>query len=161
MSSMLRRPMAALLAVSLLALSSLAGAQPQGPRDFRGPHDARDARDAPDARRHGAPHPMPPGQAGRGPHRMPPQAQGHGPQWRPSPPPQAYVDRGRGAGPDHNWRRGGRVPPQYRSHHYVVNDWRGHHLSAPPRGYHWVQYGSDYLLVAIATGVIAQLILGQ
>ncbi len=33
--------------------------------------------------------------------------------------------------------------------------------SAHPRGYHWVQYGSDYLLVAIATGVIAQLILGN
>ena len=67
----------------------------------------------------------------------------------------------RGAGPNHNWYRGERVPPQYRSHHYVVNDWRGHHLSAPPRGYHWVQNGSDYLLVAIATGVIAQLILSQ
>ena len=49
--------------------------------------------------------------------------------------------------------------PQYRSHHYVVNDWRGHHLSAPPRGYHWIQNGGDYLLVAIATGVIASMVL--
>jgi len=39
----------------------------------------------------------------------------------------------------------------------VVNDWRGHRLSAPPRGYHWVQTGSDYVLVAIATGIILQL----
>lgn len=62
--------------------------------------------------------------------------------------------------PDHNWQRGYRVPPQYRSHHYVVNDWRGHHLSAPPRGYQWVQNGADYLLIGIATGVIANMVLG-
>ena len=71
-----------------------------------------------------------------------------------------YDDR-RGAGPDHNWQRGYRVPPQYRSHHYVVYDWRGHHLSAPPRGYQWVQNGSDYLLIGIATGVIASMVLGS
>ena len=52
-----------------------------------------------------------------------------------------------------------RVPPQYRSYNYVVNDWRGHRLSAPPRGYHWIQNGSDYLLVAIATGLISSMIL--
>ena len=70
-------------------------------------------------------------------------------------------DDSRGAGPDHNWQRGYRVPPQYRSHHYVVNDWRGHHLSAPPRGYQWVQNGSDYLLIGIATGVITSTVLGR
>lgn len=66
-----------------------------------------------------------------------------------------------GAGPQHNWVKGSRVPAQYRSHNYVVNDWRGHGLKQPPRGQQWVQYGSDYLLVAIATGVISQLILGH
>ncbi len=65
----------------------------------------------------------------------------------------------RGAGPDHQFYRGDRLPPQYRGRIYVVNDWRGHRLSAPPRGYHWVQTGSDYVLVAIATGVILQLLL--
>lgn len=59
------------------------------------------------------------------------------------------------------WRRGGRVPAQYRGHQYVVNDWRGHHLSAPPRGYQWVQVGNDYVLAAIATGIIAQLLLNS
>jgi Ni/Co efflux regulator RcnB len=59
------------------------------------------------------------------------------------------------------WRRGGRIPAQYRSRQYVVNDWRGHHLHAPPRGYQWVQVGGDYVLVAIATGIIAQLLLNQ
>lgn len=68
---------------------------------------------------------------------------------------------GRGAGPDHSYYRGERLPREYRSHTYVVDDWRGHHLSAPPRGYHWVQTGSDYVLVAIATGIIAQILLSQ
>ena len=67
----------------------------------------------------------------------------------------------RGAGPDHRWVKGSRVPQQYRGHTYVVNDWRGHHLSAPPRGYHWIQNGGDYVMVAIATGIVAQIILGN
>ncbi|MBV7534445.1 RcnB family protein [Duganella sp. sic0402] len=67
----------------------------------------------------------------------------------------------RGAGPRHNLYKGGRLPPEYRSRQYVVNDWRGHRLSAPPRGYHWVQTGSDYVLVAITTGVIASLLLAN
>ena len=65
----------------------------------------------------------------------------------------------RGAGPERSFYRGGRLPPQYRNHRYVVQDWRGHRLSAPPRGYQWVQTGNDYVLVAIATGVILQLLL--
>jgi Ni/Co efflux regulator RcnB len=66
---------------------------------------------------------------------------------------------GRGAGPDHAFYRGGRLPSEYRGRQYVVDDWRGHHLSAPPRGYHWVQAGGDYVLAAIATGVIASILL--
>ncbi len=67
----------------------------------------------------------------------------------------------RGAGPNHDFRRGQRLPIEYRHRQYVVDDWRGYHLSAPPRGYHWVQTGGDYVLVAIATGVILQLILNN
>jgi Ni/Co efflux regulator RcnB len=65
----------------------------------------------------------------------------------------------RGAGPEHRFYKGERLPVEYRHTQYVVNDWRGHRLSAPPRGYHWVQTGSDYVLVAIATGIIAKLLL--
>ena len=74
-----------------------------------------------------------------------------------------YDQRGgyHGAGPNHNWVRGSRVPPQYRGYNYVMNDWRGHRLQAPPRGYQWIQSGNDYLLVAIATGVIASLVLSN
>jgi len=66
---------------------------------------------------------------------------------------------GRGGGPNHDYYRGGRLPNEYRSRQYVVDDWRGHNLRAPPRGYHWVQSGADYALVAIATGVILDLML--
>lgn len=59
------------------------------------------------------------------------------------------------------FRRGGRLPPELRQRHYVVSDWRRHRLAAPPRGYHWVQVGPDYVLAAIATGIIANLIVNQ
>ncbi len=68
---------------------------------------------------------------------------------------------GRGAGPDHSFHRGDRLPTQYRSRSYVVDDWRGHRLSAPPRGAHWVQTGGDYVLAAIATGIILELFLAR
>jgi Ni/Co efflux regulator RcnB len=67
----------------------------------------------------------------------------------------------RGAGPEHDFRIGQRLPQGWHQRTYVVDDWRGHYLSAPPRGYHWVQTGSDYVLVAIATGVILQLLLSN
>lgn len=68
---------------------------------------------------------------------------------------------GRGVGPNFEYYRGDRLPFEYRHRNYVVDDWRGHHLSAPPRGYNWVQSGGDYILVAIATGIIASFLLGR
>ena len=60
------------------------------------------------------------------------------------------------------YRRGDHLPYQFRQHQYHVNDWRAHRLYAPPHGYHWVQAdGGDYLLVALATGLIANLLLNQ
>ena len=58
-------------------------------------------------------------------------------------------------------RRGGRLPVQLRDRRYVVNDWHHHHLARPTPGYHWVQVGPDYVLAAIATGVIASLVLSR
>jgi Ni/Co efflux regulator RcnB len=72
-----------------------------------------------------------------------------------------YRGQGRGVGPSESWYRGDRLPYEYRTHHYVVDDWRSHHLYAPPRGYQWVQSGGDYLLVAVATGIIASILLNQ
>jgi Ni/Co efflux regulator RcnB len=62
-------------------------------------------------------------------------------------------------GPD--FRRGGPLPYEYRRPVYVVNNYYGHHLPSPPRGHQWVQVGADYVLIAIATGIIAQIILNQ
>ena len=70
-------------------------------------------------------------------------------------------DRDHGAGPSHSYYRGDRLPSYYRTRQYVVEDWRGHGLRLPPRGYHWVQTGGDYVLVAIATGVILELLLNR
>jgi len=58
----------------------------------------------------------------------------------------------------HQWQRGQRIG---------YNDWnsarpvdyRAHHLRQPPRGYEWRQSGSQYVLAAVATGVIASIIL--
>ncbi|MGZ5201949.1 MAG: RcnB family protein [Telluria sp.] len=66
-----------------------------------------------------------------------------------------------GWGPDHDMHRGDRLPSRYRNHQYVVDNWRAHHLSAPPRGHHWVQAGADYLLVAAATGLIVSAVTGH
>jgi Ni/Co efflux regulator RcnB len=67
----------------------------------------------------------------------------------------------RGAGPDRSFYRGDRLPSRYRGPQYVVEDWRGHGLRTPPRGYHWVQTGGDYVLVAITTGIILELLLNR
>jgi Ni/Co efflux regulator RcnB len=67
----------------------------------------------------------------------------------------------RGAGPSHDFYRGQRLPPNYRAPRYVVEDWHGHGLRTPPRGYQWVQTGGDYVLVAIATGIILELLLNR
>jgi Ni/Co efflux regulator RcnB len=55
--------------------------------------------------------------------------------------------------------RGGYVPHEYRSSGYYVRDWHSQRgLYAPPAGYQWMQVGSDFLLVALATGLIANLL---
>ncbi|GAA4005670.1 hypothetical protein GCM10022279_32170 [Comamonas faecalis] len=145
-----RRAFIAWAAGAALALGLPAMAQAQ-PRDGR--HDGRGGPQQPPRHRPGQTQSRP-GHA----QQRPPQARPHS-----GPPPHAQARQRpwRGSGPQQRWHRGDRVPARYRGRQYVVNNWRAHHLNAPPRGYHWVQYGSDYLLVAIATGVIAQLILSR
>lgn len=63
--------------------------------------------------------------------------------YRRGPPPRYYGHRG-------HWERGHR----YDGPVYVVRDYGNYRLRPPPRGYHWVRNNSDYLLVAVATGVI-------
>ena len=67
--------------------------------------------------------------------------------------------------PEYNARgpefhRGGYITREYRTRTYEV-DYREHHLRRPPPGQRWVQVGADYVLIAIATGVIVNIILNQ
>ncbi|MDB5703088.1 MAG: hypothetical protein JWN66_204 [Sphingomonas bacterium] len=59
-----------------------------------------------------------------------------------------------------SWRRGERFDYRQARNYRVVNDYRGRHLKAPPRGYHYVQSGNDALLVGISSGVIAAILAG-
>lgn len=54
------------------------------------------------------------------------------------------------------WHRG----DHYRGREVVVRDYRDYDLRPPPRGYRWVR-GDDgnFLLVAVASGIIADIIL--
>lgn len=67
----------------------------------------------------------------------------------------------RGAGPNHAYHKGDRLPAAEHSKQYEVNDWRGRNMREPPEGHHWVRSGDDYVLAAIATGVIADIVLSH
>ncbi|MBQ5942460.1 RcnB family protein [Massilia sp. AB1] len=58
-------------------------------------------------------------------------------------------------------KRGEQLPPRYRTHHYVIENWRAHKLSEPPRGHQWVQAGASYVLVGIATGVVTEVVVAR
>lgn len=77
-----------------------------------------------------------------------------------------HQDQHRGWGRDygnggHKWRRGERMGyNDWNSYERV--DYRQHHLRAPPRGYEWRRSSDgNYILAAIATGLIASIILGN
>ena len=55
------------------------------------------------------------------------------------------------------WKRGDRIVWTDVEPRYYVTDYRTYRLSAPPEGYRWVRPVDDrYLLVEVATGLIAQ-----
>jgi len=76
--------------------------------------------------------------------------------YRPAPPRVVYHQ----PAPAHRWARGQRYHDYYRGPVYVVNDYGRYHVRQPPRGYHWVRDDrGNLLMVAIATGIIADLLL--
>ncbi len=75
---------------------------------------------------------------------------------------QGYANGWRG---DRDWRghggrgwsrRGGYLPPYYSG--YVVNDYARWRLRRPPRGYYWYRTGDDFVLAAIASGMIFDIV---
>jgi len=59
----------------------------------------------------------------------------------------------------YQWRVGYRLPPSYYHRSYYV-DHRAYYLPPPPYGYHWVRVDRDVVLVAIATGLIRDILYG-
>jgi Ni/Co efflux regulator RcnB len=81
--------------------------------------------------------------------------------YRYAPPPRAYYGgyappRYGYAPPPYAWRRGGYLPPSYGG--VYISNYGAYGLRAPPRGYRWSRYGNDYLLTAIATGLIFDIV---
>ena len=61
---------------------------------------------------------------------------------------------------NNSWRRGGHIDRTAWGRSARV-DWRAHHLRAPPHGYEWREVNGRYVLAAVATGVIADIILNS
>ena len=64
------------------------------------------------------------------------------------------------SGWNNNWRKGGRMDQDNWRHGSQV-DWRSHHLRQPPRGYEWREVNGRYVMAAVATGIIADIILNS
>lgn len=83
-----------------------------------------------------------------------------------SPKAQGWHDNGRhnGWGKDrgrsHNWSRGQRMGYNDWQRAQQV-DYRTYRLRQPPRGYEWRRSNDRFLLVAVATGLIASVILSS
>ncbi len=56
---------------------------------------------------------------------------------------------------EHQWHHGDRYTGDRRE----INNWGYYHLNPPPAGYEWVQDGSQFVLIAVASGIIADVIL--
>lgn len=95
--------------------------------------------------------------------------------------PGLHSPRPEQGGPDRGRDRAGRGGPRFDADHYDMNrrwkrgdrydgpvnnrwyvqDWRSQRgLYAPPPGYRWMQYGNQFLLTSIASGVIAGVVSG-
>jgi Ni/Co efflux regulator RcnB len=58
------------------------------------------------------------------------------------------------------WTIGLLLPHLFLSSPYFYDDYWALGIGAPPRGYRWVRYGPDLLLVNLRTGRIADVIYG-
>jgi Ni/Co efflux regulator RcnB len=78
--------------------------------------------------------------------------------------PQQWHDNGHhyGHGPGPRYYRGQHLPPRYMGSSYYVHDYRHYRLHDPRPGYRWVRSDDgQFLLVAIATGLVVEALLSQ
>lgn len=85
---------------------------------------------------------------------------------RPHHPPQVRQEHHRYSTPRpvgdaSRFHRGRPLPKTYHHHHHVLHHWHDHHLHRPPHGHHWVVVDSHYLLVAIATGIVVDILIAD
>jgi Ni/Co efflux regulator RcnB len=60
----------------------------------------------------------------------------------------------------HDYRRGERIEVVYMEPRYYVEDYDYYELREPPRGHRWVRTEDGrFILVAVATGIIADILL--
>lgn len=59
------------------------------------------------------------------------------------------------------FRKGHTLDAKYRGNGYQVNDWQKHGLKAPPPGHRWQNVDGNYVLIAVASGIIASVIAHQ
>lgn len=64
---------------------------------------------------------------------------------------------GYGQGCGHCWREG----QHFNGQREVVGDWHNYGLRQPPEGYEWVRDGSQFVLIAVASGIISSIILNS
>ena len=60
--------------------------------------------------------------------------------------------------PRHDWRKGGRIDRRDWDRGVRIRNYRTYHLSRPPRGYEWRRVDNNYVLAAVAGGLIASVI---
>jgi Ni/Co efflux regulator RcnB len=58
------------------------------------------------------------------------------------------------------WRKGSHISHDDWNRGEQV-DWHAHHLRQPPRGYEWREVDGNYVMAAVATGVIASVIIAS
>lgn len=73
-----------------------------------------------------------------------------------------HHDRGRHEGWYKPYHRGDRIDVVYLQPRYYVPDYRVYRLAPPPPGHRWIRYPDGrFILVAIATGVITDILLNH
>ena len=61
----------------------------------------------------------------------------------------------------HDWHKGDRIGGDDWNRGERVSDYRSNHLRRPPHGYEWRRVDNNYVLAAVAGGLIASVILAN
>lgn len=65
-------------------------------------------------------------------------------------------------GHHYGWHKGERVDVVYMQPRYYVEDYHVYHLAPPPPGHRWIRDPDGrFILVAVATGIIADILLNH